>query len=126
MSLRVGDAAFVRTGLPAIVKERNADTGNITLETDLKTFQKDMRHGILNGIPEEQRPALYEILDGIKQQSKDPNERVAELSARLEELEKDPRNYLLSRYVKAELTHYMNTYGIRPKFYEVHESKIGG
>ena len=124
MSIRVGDAVFLRAGQPAMVRERDPVTGQLQLDTSVKAVQTDMRHGYLNGIEPEQRDALYGLLDEVKGQSEDPEQRVELLRAKLTELEKLPQNYVLARYVRAELAHLMNTHDIRPRLYGVGEDKI--
>jgi energy-coupling factor transporter ATP-binding protein EcfA2 len=123
MSIRVGDAAFIRSGQPGLVRERNTANGALKLDTDLKAVQEDMRHGYLNGIDQEQRQALYDILDQVKGSTADPEERINMLRDKLAELEQNPQNYLLTRYVQAEMTHLMNTHSIRPRLYSVSEYK---
>lgn len=124
MSIRVRDAVFLRAGQPAIVRERDPVSGQLKLDTSLKAVQHEMRHGYLNGIAPEQRDVLYEMLDDIKSRSDDPSKRVDFLREKLSELEKNPQNFQLTRYVRAELAHLMNTYDIRPRLYSVGEDKI--
>lgn len=123
MSMRVGDAAFIRSGQPGVVRERDSASGVLKLDTELKAIQTDMRHGYLNGITSTEREVLYDILDSVKSNSADPEERINLLRDKLNELEQNPQNYLLTRYVRAEMTHLMNTHSIRPRLYSVSEYK---
>ncbi len=123
MPVRVGDAVFIRSGIPATVKARDDTSGQLTLESDTAKVQNDMRHGYLNGLSPESRKQLYDILDEVKENSTQPGDRVEAMRQRLEELQKDPRNLTVSRYLQAEMVHLMNTYSIRPKEYSIHESK---
>lgn len=123
MTVRVGDAVFIRSGIPAVVKDRNEGTGQLRLETDLPAVQKEMRHGYLNGLTPETRQQLYAILDEVKSKSEAPEARIDELRSKLTELELDPKQQMLARYVRAEMVHLMNTYEIRPKEYSYNESK---
>lgn len=123
-SIRTGDAVFVRTGNPGIVKGRDEMTGKLELDTDMPTVQKDMRHGYINGLKVEERAKLNEILDAVKGDAKEPRERIDMLQGRITELEEDPRNLPLVRYLRAEMTHLMNSHGIQPKQYSAHEAKL--
>ena len=122
-SIRPGDVAFIRSGIPATVKERNETTGQLKLESDLKVVQHDMRHGYLNGLNPETRKQLYDILDEVKAANDDPAKRVEAMAKKLSELLEDPHNLTLARYLKAEMTHLMNTFGIKPREYSINESK---
>jgi hypothetical protein len=124
VSIRIGDAVFVRSGLPTTVKGRDDLTGKLSLELDPATVKDEHRHGYINGLSPENRQSLYEILDKVKADSSDPAERVEVMRQKVEELEQDPRNLHLTRYLKAEMVHIMNTYGIRPREYSIYESKV--
>ncbi len=53
-----------------------------------------------------------EVMDAVREK-RDPEERLEVLQAKLAELEKDPTNLQLSRYLRAEQAHLMfssNTY----------------
>lgn len=123
MSIRVGDAVFIRSGIPATVKERNQTTGELRLESDTAKTQQDVRHGYLNGMEPEVRGKLYEILDQVKSDSEEPAQRAEDLRRRILDLEQDPRNLPLTKYMRAEMVHIMNTYSIKPTEYSIHESK---
>lgn len=123
MSVRVGDSVFIRSGLPATVKERDSNSGQLKLESDLDKVQEETRHGYINGLSPDNRGRFNELLDAVKEATDDPAGRVEDLLGRLTELDKDPRNHQLSRYVRAEMVHIMNTHAIKPREYAVSESK---
>lgn len=124
-NLRVGDTAFLRTGTPAVVKDRDPVNGKLKLEEDRVKVRDQTRHGYLNGIEPEGRAELYRILDEVKgETADDPAARVEKLQARLSELEADPTQHVLARYLRAEMVHVMNTHGIKPKEYVVDESIV--
>lgn len=123
MSIRVGDSVFIRNGTPGVVAGRDDTNGMLRLDTDLKEVQKQTRHGIVNGLSIETRGRFEEILDRVKEDKKDPKERVEALTEILKELELDPANHTLTQYVRSELSFIMNTHGIKPREYSVHESK---
>jgi hypothetical protein len=124
LSIRVGDNVFIRGGVPATVTGREELSGKLTLESDAEKVKVDSRHGYLNGLAPENRVELYKILDEVKASTADPGERVDKLRVKLEELELDPRNLNLSRYVKAEMVHIMNTFNIKPREYSLYEDKV--
>ncbi len=124
MKASFGDAVFIRTGIPAVVKERNDITGKLILETDGAKIKEDMRHGYINGLSAENREEFNSILDSVKDDNTDPQERAERLQTKLTELEEDPRKLPLTRYLRAEMVHIMNTYNIKPNEYAVHESKL--
>ena len=124
MSVRIGDNVFIQSGVPATVKDRDQATGKLSLEADLDKVQEDTRHGYINGLSQESRGKLYAVLDEVKAASEDPSERVEQMRAKLDELDKDPRNQQLGRYLKAEITHIMNTNALKPREYVVAEGKV--
>ena len=123
MSIRVGDVVFVGSGNPALVKDRDHITGQLRLEPGKAKTHDEMRHGYINGLSQDTRQSFNEILDEVKQGTEDPGERAEQLRLKIDELEQDPRNFLLARYLRAEMVHIMNTFNIKPKEYIVHESK---
>ncbi len=124
MDIRNGDAVFLRSGEPGIVKDRSSVTGKLTVDTDNQSVKREMRHGYLNGLSDTQRVELNQILDSVKSSTEDPNERIVVLESKVRELEGDPKQIGLSKYVKAEMVHIMNSNGIKPREYAVQESKI--
>lgn len=124
MDIRNGDAVFLRSGEPGIVRDRDPVTGKLQIDSDITSIKKDMRHGYINGLSVDQRSALNEILDTVKSATEDPAERVSQLDAKAKELELDPKNLGLTSYVKAEMVHIMNSHGIKPREYSVHEAKL--
>ena len=117
MTLRVGDTAFIRGGTPVTVKDRDPHSAQLVLESDPDVVRQQTRHGYLNGLSPEVRQQFYEILDTVKGDSEDPETRINQLNTKVAELEQDPRNLQLSRYLRAEMNHIMNTFNIRPREY---------
>lgn len=124
MSIRIGDAAFLRAGQPGVVREHHPVTREVKLETNFSAVQRDMRHGYLNGLDQSQRQALYEILDQVKNTTTDPAEQINLLRDKVSELEQNPQNHVLTRYAKAEMYHLMNTFEVKPRLFGVSEYKI--
>ena len=123
MTIRIGDTAFIKQGHAAIVKGRVQDTGQLELKVDTPEVQRDTRHGILNALTPEVRKELYAILDQVKADTQVPGERLDQIREKLTEVEKDPRNFVLAKYLRAEMGHLINTHNIKPKEYSVYESK---
>ncbi len=123
MSLRVGDTAFIRGGTPVTVKDRDPVTAQLVLESDPEIVKDQTRHGYLNGLSPEARQQFYEILDQVKGENENPAERINTLNAKLFDLEQDPHNLQLTRYLRAEMNHIMNTFNIRPREYTMDETK---
>lgn len=123
MTLRIGDSVFIRSGDPAIVKSRDPATGKLRLDQEYAHVQHEMRHGYINGLPAEDREQLYRILDEVKGDTTDPRERVEKIGAHLAEIESDPTRLPLTRYLRAEMAHIMNTHNIRPREYTANEIK---
>lgn len=124
MSIRIGDAVFLRSGQPAIVKDRLKSSGELILENEPKAVQQAFRHGYVNGMTPETRASLNEILDRIKGENKDPAERVTAMQTKLNEIEQDPRNRDLARYLRSEMMHLMNTYSIKPREFKLDEINV--
>ncbi|MBM4252658.1 MAG: hypothetical protein FJ146_11855 [Deltaproteobacteria bacterium] len=124
MSIRIGDAVFLRSGQPAVVKDRLPSSGELILEKDQKAVQQAFRHGYINGMSADTRATLNEILDRIKGETKEPAERIAAMQTKLTELDQDPRNRDLSRYLRSEMMHLMNTYNIKPREFKLDEINV--
>jgi len=126
MAFKVGDAVFTRSGQPALVRDRSKTNGQLVVDTELPAVKEGMRHGYLNGLDPTLRDELYQVLDEVRGASEDltdPRERVEALKLKVEELEKDPTRQQLTRYVKAEMVHLMNTHGIKPREFTIPETK---
>jgi hypothetical protein len=124
LPIRPGDILFTRQAEPAIVKERNPKTGLLNLDREEGHVRDLARHGYINGIDLDKRHELYAILDEVKGHTDDPAKRIELLQSRLATLEQDPKNLSVSRYLRSEITHLMNSYGIKPREYSIDSSKI--
>jgi hypothetical protein len=124
MTIRIGDAVFMRNGIAAVVQDRNPTSGELKLDSEPRVVQHEMRHGYLNGIDPASRANLYKILDDIKAQSDDPEQRVAQMQHKLNELEKDPHNFVLTKYLRSEMMHIINIFGVKPREYTVNEVNV--
>ena len=122
-NIKLGDVVFTGDGRPSVVKARDEKKGNLNLDRTHEALKTSLRHGYKNGLNEEQRSDFNSILDDVKE-LESPMERVEELKSILSELEKDPTKFILTRYVRSELSHIMNTHGIQARLFTVPESKI--
>jgi hypothetical protein len=123
MAIRTGDVLFNQSGIPALVKERNPETGALTMDTDRKEVRRVHTTGYVNGMGPEIRQQFADVLQAVKD-IPDPTERLEALSARIDELDKDPRNFALVKYLTAEKVHIMNITGIQPRYYTIPVEKI--
>jgi hypothetical protein len=118
MSFKVGDVSFLHNGIPAVVAGKESDSGKLMLDSDQGAVKKLHRHGYLNGLEDTDRKALLNILDKVSE-TEQPDEKIGLLNQQIDDLSKDPRNFRLVRYLKSELTHMMNTYNVKPRYYEM-------
>lgn len=125
MSFRVGDTTFNAQGRPGIVTERNPLTKEIKVSQEQALVAKNQRHGYINGLSTEQREAFNKVMDNVREEP-DPLKRVEELQARIKELDDDPRNFVVSRYLSSEVAHIMSMANITPKTYTVEEDRVRG
>jgi hypothetical protein len=123
MSIKVGDTVFMRDAMPAQVIGRDKDTGQLKLEVGYTETMKSARHGFINGMGQDQQVRFKQIMDEVGEK-KDPKERAADLFSKINELEMNPKNFQLSRYLNAEYQHLINTFGIKPREYTIHNSQI--
>jgi uncharacterized membrane protein len=122
--IRPGDTVFVRSGEPMTVLQRDAATGVTKLERDPETIKNNTRHGYINGLSLENRKIFNEILDEVKSNTEIPEERVQKLRDHLSEIEQDPKQMILARYLRSEMIHIMNSHGLKPKEFTVHDSRV--
>jgi hypothetical protein len=118
MALRIGDSVFSRDGMPATVINRDDKSAKLELSNEKEKLNEATRHGYINGLTETTRGEFNSIMDSFKD-IEDPKERTVEMRTQLTELEKDPRKHRIAKYVRAEMLHVMNTYGIKPTNFTV-------
>src|SRR4051812_48179027 len=100
MTLRVGDAAFYRDGRPTVVKNKDNANNTLQLEHAPAEVKKAFTHGYVNGISNEDRGRLNEILTEVKT-TENPRERVMKLKEKIDELDVDVKNMSLVHYLTA-------------------------
>lgn len=122
MAFAIGDAMFLRNGVPGRVIDKNKDSGEVVLTTDKEVLKEQYRHGLINGMDEELREEFNDTMDDIREEE-EPKERIADLKEQIEELETDPEQRFMAKYLRSELNHLMNTHRIKPKEYVVPVSR---
>ncbi len=123
MTLRIGDSVFSRDGKPAVVIDRDEASAKLKLSTKKSETNNSTRHGYINGLSEVNRESFNSIMDDFKE-IEDPKERATEMRSKLTELEADPRNHRIAKYVRSELMHLMNTYRIKPTNFTVDSARV--
>ena len=114
----------MRSGDPLTVLERDSATGITKLDREPGNVKHNSRHGYINGLSRENRKIFNEILDDIKASTADPEERIQKLRDHLNEIEGDPRQLILARYLRSEMVHIMNSHGLKPKEFTMHDSRV--
>jgi len=123
MSFRIGDTVFNHQGRPGVVADRDPLTKELKVNQDPVANAEHLRHGYINGLSQEQREEFAKILDSVKEE-KDPKKRVEDLQTRIQELQMDPKNRVMTRYLTAEMSHIMFTHGIVPQTYTTFEDRV--
>ncbi len=121
--INVGDTLFNRSGDPGIVISKDPANGDLTVQKKGKNYEDSRKVGFINGLPPEQKSEYDSVIVDIRQEKK-PIKRLEALTSKIEELNKDPRNFLLSKYLTAEKAHIINSDKIRLDSYKVGEDDI--
>ena len=122
MKIHPGDIVFNPKGKPGVVLDRDQVTRRLKVENQGEKYQKARKYGFINGLSGQDREQFYRIMDEIKSHE-DPRTRVTEMAGKIQELEKDPRNLSLVKYLKAEQAHTMFMKRIEPQTYSLDEVK---
>jgi hypothetical protein len=120
-SFRVGDTVFNRKGVPGVVTHRDPKTAELEVEIKGEKFEQARRIGFINGLSEEQRASYNSVIEDIRENNPEPIKRVDALQEKISELKKDPKNFVLTKYLSAEQAHIMNSEHIQPKSYQIEE-----
>jgi hypothetical protein len=123
MSSRVGDVVFLPTGRPAVVTEASPQQNKLKTVDAPDEVRKAHRHGYINGLSVEQRREFDAFLDDVKK-IEDPEKRIEEIQKKVTELNHDPRQQRLSKYLSSEMAHLMHTSGIKPRVYEIDQDLV--
>ena len=123
MSMKIYDSVFTRDPQPAVVVDRRTDNGQMVLSADQKIVRDKHRHGYINGLEKKEREQLNSILDAAKMKE-NPKERLFAMQKALNNIQKDPHNYNVVRYLEGEIAHIKNSFNIKPKTYTASEIDI--
>ncbi len=118
MSFAIGDPIFDTQGRPGIVKDFQQDKTQLVINKETDSVKKSLRHGYLSGISN--RELFNNIMDKISGEE-NPETKLKMLQAKIDELEADvsKENAQLLPYLKAEVSHIINIYNIKPKTYTI-------
>lgn len=123
MTTRVGDSIFLATGNPGVITTKDASSGRIGVDEGPEEVAREMRHGYINGLSQEQRDQFNGIMDEVRE-TPDAKERVAALESKIRELGDKPENRIVSRYLDAQKMHIEHSAGLKPRYYTVDEFKV--
>lgn len=119
----VGDTIFNRSGDPGVVIAKNELNGDLDVQNKGEVFEKTRKIGFINGLPVEERKEFESVMVDIRKDPK-PHARVEALTEKIEELKKDPRKFLITKYLNAEKAHIINSEGIKVDGYKINENDI--
>lgn len=122
MSIHPGDILFTRNGRPAIVTSRNKETGEVTVDGDLKNVGKSAALGIKNGLTPEQRQSFESLR--CASMSDDKKQEILDLRSRIAELKKGDGDRKVIRYLENELQHLIVRENLMPSDYTINERAL--
>jgi hypothetical protein len=123
LRIQQGDIVFDTKGRAGVVVGRNADTGDINLQTKGEQFEQARRRGLINGLKPEDRQKYNEVIDTV-QGIEDPHERIRALREKIDTISQDPRNHAVARYLEGQLVHTMEIKGIKPTDFTIAEENV--
>ncbi|MCB9229329.1 MAG: hypothetical protein H6618_06935 [Deltaproteobacteria bacterium] len=125
MSFKVNDPVFNGVGEPALVRKVDKASQKTELDQDQQMVRQAFRHGYLKGMEPETRLDFNSFMDEIGNET-EPSKKAERLQEKITELEDNfsPKNYLLLNYLKAELSHIMNTYHYHPRIFSVRDDGL--
>ncbi|MBP6219016.1 MAG: hypothetical protein KA436_10565 [Oligoflexales bacterium] len=131
MSLKIGDPIFTADAAPAVLAKSKGGgetfNGKIQAEAEPTAVKQHFRHGYLKGLNPDERTEFNSVMDKVKGID-NPEDRVHSLQEKIQNMESapsSPQDMKMISYLKAELFHLMRTTGVKPKFLEIPEYKIG-
>jgi hypothetical protein len=122
MSIYLGDILFTRDGRPTLVTSRNASTGEVTTNGDLKTIAKSAQLGIKNGLTPEQRQSFESVRYAAM--SEDKKQEILDLRNRINSLKKSDGDRKVIRYLENELQHLIVREDYVPLDYTINERTL--
>src|SRR5688572_17049243 len=125
MSFRVGDPIFTNIGQVGQVVDISPDTHKVKYDTDTASAKEAFRHGYIKGLSVEARSEFNDVMDEVSEMQ-DSRERVEFLKEKIERMSKelDPNKKRILSYLKAEMSHLMNTKNYHPRYFETEPGKL--
>lgn len=123
MKIQKGDVVFGPMGRPGLVQGRDEKTSALQVDNQGPAYQDTRKLGFVNGMKPLEREAFTKIMKDVKE-SESFAERIEMLTVAIDELNKDPTNLQLVRYLESEKAHLMFSSGITPRIYTVDEAKV--
>ena len=120
-NFRVGDTVFDRKGVPGVIVRRDPKTAELEVQVQGDKFEKARRVGYINGLTPDQRTEYNKVIEEVREGNPEPTKRVDALQSKISELKKDPKNFVLTKYLSAEQAHIMNSEHIQSKSYKIEE-----
>ncbi len=121
MAIKVGDPLFNTQGEPGVVRKKESLHQRMQASSDRNEVKDEFRHGYIAGLDGKDRKTFNAFMDDIRAIDK-PDEKIEKLQKKIQEMEKDPTsqaNIQLTKYLKSELFHLMQTYNVRPRQFEM-------
>ena len=112
MKYDVGSMVFDRIGRPGVVVKRNSD-GSAVAEKSGERFEQAKLNGFINGLNPTDRKDFNQVSAEVRQR-KIPEEKVAFLQEKVEQLRQDPTRWVLKRYLESEMAFIMKSEGNHP------------
>ena len=116
MAIINGDVIFSRGGKPVKVTSKDAQTGNVTLDPNFDTVQKESEFGVKNGLGKEAKEAYKATLSEVR--NPDKIVEIENLRAKIAELKKENVDTRLMRYLEGELQYRMTRERYTPPEFE--------
>lgn len=122
MAINPGDILFTRSGRPALVTGRDANSAEVALQDDLKEVQNAAPFGIKNGLDRRQRDEFES--NRFASLSEDKRQEILALRERIRDLREKNSDQKVIHYLENELQHLVIREGITPSDYMVSERTL--
>lgn len=123
MGLTIGDAIFDSGGRPGVLVKKDPITGDYKGDLKPETVKKNHRHGYINGLAKEERSEFLRLMDEVSEAEK-PEDKIMLLKERIDKLMEDPKKSHMMGYLESELSHIMNTYNVKPRYFNISASRF--
>jgi hypothetical protein len=123
--MRIGDPVYDAKGMPGVVVGERALDHTLQVNSDASDVRQAMRHGYIKGLDNQSREVFNAILDDVEALEL-PAQKVALLQQRIDEVGSvlSPRALQLQGYLKAQLSHVMNSNSYHPRHYVADATRL--